>query len=143
MRTKFAAAALTLAVGIGGMTMAPAAMAGTASSTHRTATVQAAGFYAGGTWVLYQSRGGSVVTLNLTQDSGGRLYGSASTPGMVGTLEVGAAVNGTSLEFIIDWSNGARGRYTGTLGSDRRLSGYTYDLNNPSSGSPWATTRTF
>jgi hypothetical protein len=35
------------------------------------------------------------------------------------------------------------GRYTGVRGPDRRLSGTTYDLTNPSSQATWRTDRMF
>ncbi|MEV4002922.1 hypothetical protein [Actinomadura sp. NPDC049753] len=41
------------------------------------------------------------------------------------------------------WFNGTRGRYDGSLGGDRRLSGITFDLNHPSSQATWSTSRTF
>ncbi|WKU47796.1 hypothetical protein Q3V23_29180 [Streptomyces sp. VNUA116] len=142
MRNRLAAVSLALALGIGGVAVAPGAGAATVHSTPRPVAVAAPGFYAGGTWELYQSNG-FTVTLNLTQDGGGHLYGSGYYGGTSGTVEYGAVVDGTSIYFTIGWSNGARGRYTGSLGSDRRLSGLTYDLNNPSSQASWSTTRVF
>ncbi|GHI40660.1 hypothetical protein [Streptomyces violascens] len=143
MRTKLAVAGLTLALSIGGIALAPATSAVTGSSVARAATATVPSFFAGGTWMLYQSNG-PVVTLNLTQDGSGQLYGSASCCGsVVGTIEYGAAVDGTSISFTIAWSNGSRGRYTGSLGADRRLSGFTFDLNNPSSQATWSTSRVF
>ncbi|MFI1182524.1 hypothetical protein ACH4UT_23625 [Streptomyces sp. NPDC020799] len=142
MRTKLAAAGLTLALSVGGTVLATTAGAITAPPASRTASVMAPGFYAGGTWQLYQSNG-FTVTLNLTQDSSGSLYGSGYYGGTSGTVEYGAVVDGTSIYFTIGWSNGARGRYTGSLGSDRRLSGLAYDLNNPSAQASWSTTRVF
>ncbi|MEU7827621.1 MULTISPECIES: hypothetical protein [unclassified Nonomuraea] len=79
--------------------------------------------------------------MNVTQDGNGRLFGTASWPGGVGTIEEGA-VDGTHIFFTIGWSNGPRGRYEGSLGPDRRLSGTTFDLNNPSHQATWATTTT-
>jgi hypothetical protein len=130
-----------LTLGIGGMALAPAAIAAPATSAPMTATVTAPGFNAGGTWQFFQSNA-ITVTINVTQDDSGRLFGSASFGGVVGTIEQGS-VDGTSISFTIGWSNGPKGRYTGSLGSDRRLSGTCFDLNNPTKQATWSTTRTF
>ncbi|MDH6128260.1 hypothetical protein [Kitasatospora sp. GP82] len=120
---------------------APATAAAPSSARRAVAVVAAAGFNAGGTWQLHQSNG-FAVTLDVTQDGSGRLYGTASAGGTVGTIEEGS-VDGASIFFTIGWSNGSKGRYTGSLGPDRRLSGTTFDLNNPSSQATWFTDRTF
>ncbi|MEU5979282.1 hypothetical protein [Streptomyces sp. NPDC047315] len=143
MRTKFAKAGVALALAVSGLALAPAAEAApAASSAAPRAVTLAPGFYAGGTWQLHQSNG-QVVTVNVTQDSIGRLYGSAYSGSTSATIEYGALVDGTSINFNLSWSNGARGRYTGHLAADRRLSGHTYDLNRPTSQASWATTRFF
>ena len=141
MRTKLATAGLALVLGGVGLALAPAAGAASVSSASRTATVAAPEFSVNGTWQFTQS-GGITVTMNVTQDSSGRLFGTAAWSGAVGTIEEGA-VEGRNIFFTVGWSNGARGRYTGSLGPDRRLSGTTFDLNNPSSQANWVTTRTF
>ncbi|MFF9896824.1 hypothetical protein [Streptomyces longispororuber] len=105
--------------------------------------MQAPGFYAGGIWQLHQSNG-ITVTLDLAQDSAGNLYGSGRWGNVAGTVERGSAVDGTNIYFTIAWSNGPRGRYTGSLSADRRLSGLTYDANNPGGGqATWYTTQVF
>ncbi|MFD7702830.1 hypothetical protein [Streptomyces caelestis] len=142
MNTRIAAVALALAVGVGGIAVAPAASADDASSPQRPVTVNAAAFNASGVWDIFQSNR-YTVRVNITQDSAGNLFGTASSAGSVGTLEAGALVNGITISFNIRWSNGARGRYEGSLGADRRLSGITFDLNKPSSQATWVTTRTF
>ncbi|WP_433367874.1 hypothetical protein [Streptosporangium sp. CA-115845] len=141
MNSKLAAVSLGLALSIGGIAQSRAAGADATPFALRTVTVTAPGFYAGGTWRLYQSNG-FTVTLNLTQDSSGRFFGTASYPGAVGTIEQGS-VDGRGIFFIIAWANGAKGRYAGTLGSDKRLSGTSSDLNHPSSQATWFTTRVF
>ncbi|GAA1536629.1 hypothetical protein GCM10009678_18800 [Actinomadura kijaniata] len=78
----------------------------------------------------------------MTQDGSGRLYGSASSSAGAGTIEQGA-VEGTGISFTIGWSFGSRGRYVGSLGPDRRLSGTAYDLTIPSSQATWISDRTF
>ena len=141
MNTKSVAVSLALALSVGGVAQARAASADATPSAPQTVAVAAPGFYAGGVWQLHQ-RGGTVVTLDLTQDGSGRLYGSASYSGGDGTVRVGR-VDGLGIFFIIRWRNGAEGRYEGRLGADRRLSGTTFDLRTPSSQATWFTTRSF
>ncbi|MGQ4437019.1 hypothetical protein [Streptomyces sp. SAS_260] len=144
MRTKIATTALLASLTVAGVALAPAVSAAPATPQHtavQAALAAAPGFNVGGTWKLYQSNG-PVVTMNVSQDSAGTLYGSASCCGNPGTIRSGR-VDGAGIYFVIAWSNGALGRYTGTLGPDRRLSGYTFDINNPSSQANWNTSRTF
>ncbi|MGW1728636.1 hypothetical protein ACWCQK_37880 [Streptomyces sp. NPDC002306] len=144
MRTKLATTALLASLTLAGVALAPAVSAAPVVPRHAAAQAAPAAaprFYAGGTWKLYQSNG-PVVTMNVSQDTAGALYGSASCCGTPGTIRTGR-VDGTSIYFVIGWSNGALGRYTATLGPDRRLSGYTFDINNPSHQANWNTRRTF
>lgn len=141
MPTKLAAAALTLLLGGVGLAVAPAAGAAVVTSASRTAIAAEPGFSAQGRWQFIQSNVGAV-TMNVTQDGNGRLFGTVSSSGGVGTIEEGS-VQGPNIFFTVGWSFGARGRYIGSLGPDRRLSGTTFDLNDPSSQATWATTRTF
>ncbi|QDY76507.1 hypothetical protein [Streptomyces qinzhouensis] len=143
MRTKLATAGLALALAISGLALAPAAQAAPAApSAAPGAIALAPGFWAAGVWQIHQSNG-HMTTVNLGQDGDGRLWGSGSSGGTTGTIENGAVVDGTSINFILRWSNGSRGRYTGQLGFDRRLSGITVDLSRPWNQASWATTRTF
>jgi hypothetical protein len=146
MRAKLATTALLASLALGGVALAPAAHASAPvpipPAAAQVAPAAAPGFSAAGSWQLFQSNG-ITVTLNVAQDSAGTLYGSATGGTTVGTIQSGSAVDGTSIYFTIAWSNGALGRYTGTLGPDRRLTGYTYDLNNTSSQANWNTTKTF
>ncbi|MFC5744736.1 hypothetical protein [Actinomadura rugatobispora] len=143
IKLKLAAAALTLAAGTSGLALAPsAALAAPAAPTSAPSRALAApAFNASGTYQLFQSNG-AAPRVNVTQDGSGRLFGSASFGDTVGTIEEGA-VEGTSISFTIGWSSGARGRYVGSLGSDRRLTGVTFDLTHPSSQATWFTNRTF
>ncbi|GAA0930570.1 hypothetical protein [Nonomuraea longicatena] len=143
MRANLAATALAVVVGAGVLALAPVTLAApAAAAAAASATAQAApAFNASGVWQIFQSNG-PTVTINLTQDGSGRLFGSASFGGTVGTIEQGA-VDGTGISFVIGWSDGAQGRYTGWLGADRHLSGTTVNLNNPSQQANWFTTRTF
>jgi hypothetical protein len=42
-----------------------------------------------------------------------------------------------TLSFTINWNNGSSGVYTGTIGSDGRVSGVTVDRNNRKSRAYW------
>lgn len=134
--TATAVAVLLSVAGIG----AAAPAGATPVTASRTVSVRSAGFYAGGVWDIYQSN--AFLTVRLTQDDNGNLYGSAVQGDMVGTL-LNGAVDGQNIYFTISWSNGAVGRYTGVRGTDGRLSGTTFDLNNPSNQATWVTSRTF
>ncbi|MEW1751700.1 hypothetical protein ACIQU1_22270 [Streptomyces angustmyceticus] len=144
MRARLATAAVALAVALGGVTLAPAAQAATAhrppvASLARTA---GAGFQVGGFWTIYQSNSANA-TLSVAQDAEGNLTGTARTgSSTTGTIEQGF-VDGSSIYFVIAWSDGSRGRYIGSRGSDGRLSGVTTDLAHPTSQATWYTTWTF
>ena len=144
MRVRLVPAAVALSVALGGTVLAaPAAQA----ATHRPSVAPAAkaaeaGFNVGGIWTLYQSNS-SNATLSVTQDAQGKLTGIARTgSATTGTIEQGF-VDGSYLSFVIAWSDGSTGRYIGSRGTDRRLSGVTTDLAHPSSHATWYTTWTF
>ncbi|MGY5126452.1 hypothetical protein [Streptomyces nigrescens] len=144
MRARLTTAAVALAVALGGITLAPAAQAAAAHrpSVAPLARAAAADFNVGGIWTIYQSNSANA-TLSVTQDAQGNLTGIARTgSSTTGTIEQGF-VDGTSLYFVIAWSDGARGRYIGSRGSDGRLSGVTTDLAHPTSQATWYTTWTF
>ncbi|MFC6883972.1 hypothetical protein [Actinomadura yumaensis] len=141
MFSRLAMAGLTLAAGASAVAAAPAPAAAPAAPVSAQRALAAPSFNASGRYSVFQSNG-ATVTVNMTQDGSGRLFGSASFSGGVGTVEEGE-VEGTGISFTVQWSYGARGRYVGSLGSDRRLSGTTFDLNNPSSQATWFTQRTF
>ncbi|MEU9255290.1 hypothetical protein AB0D66_25980 [Streptomyces sp. NPDC048270] len=137
--TTTAAALLLCVAGAG---LAAPAGAAAASDAGVVRPVRAApAFNAGGVWYLYQSN--ATVKVDLTQDGSGNLFGSVSSGNTVGTLENGGYVDGEKIYFTVRWNHGPRGRYTGERGPDRRLSGTTFDLNNPSSQATWRTDRTF
>ncbi|SEC62295.1 hypothetical protein SAMN05428945_3404 [Streptomyces sp. 2224.1] len=141
MRAKFAMTAVALAVALGGITLGPAAQAADHRSSVAPMTKASAGFNVGGIWTIYQSNS-SNATLSVTQDAQGRLTGIArSGSTTTGTIE--GFVDGTYLSFVISWSDGAKGRYIGSRGSDGRLSGVTTDLTHPTSQATWYTTWSF
>lgn len=132
------AVALLLSVAGTGLA-APAS--GAAAAPSPVQEVRAApAFNAGGVWYLYQTN--ATVRVDLTQDSSGRLFGTVSSGSTVGTLRDGS-VDGENIYFTVGWSHGPVGRYTGVRGPDRRLSGTTFDLTNPSNHANWSTQRTF
>ncbi|MGW3208944.1 hypothetical protein [Streptomyces sp. NPDC001135] len=133
------ATAVAVLLSVAGIDAAAPASATTGTGS-RTISVRSAGFYAGGVWDIYQSN--AFLTVKLSQDDSGNLYGPAVQGDMVGTL-LNGAVDGQNIYFTISWSNGAVGRYTGVRGVDGRLSGTTFDLNNPASQATWVTKRTF
>ncbi|UQX04491.1 hypothetical protein [Streptomyces sp. RerS4] len=135
--TTSVAALLLSAVGAG--VTAPA-NAATPVTPRAVQEVRAPGFNAAGIWYVFQTN--ATVRVNLTQDGNGHLYGSVSSGNTSGTVRDGS-VDGENIYFTVDWSHGPVGRYTGVRGPDRRLSGTTVDLRNPSSQATWFTERTF
>ncbi|KOU13151.1 hypothetical protein ADK52_38900 [Streptomyces sp. WM6372] len=132
-------AALILSFAGAGLT-APANAAAPTRAPGTVREARAAAFNAGGVWTIYQSN--ATVRVDLRQDGSGNLYGSTSSGNTVGTVQEGS-VNGNDIYFVVQWNHGPKGRYTGSLGPDRRLSGTTYDMNNPSSQATWRSDRTF
>jgi hypothetical protein len=143
VRTRLVAIVLFLSsLALGGIAFTPAASAATprpvvTAPAHRAAP----GFNASGIWWVYQSNG-YAVRMSVAQDSAGTLFGSASFGGSAGTITSGS-VSGRNIYFTIGWSNGSQGRYTGALGPDRRLSGYTFDVRHPFSQANWHTNSAF
>ncbi|MFB6615025.1 hypothetical protein ACIGFK_39140 [Streptomyces sp. NPDC085524] len=117
---------------------APAGSTTAAPAAERSARVP--GFNASGVYDIYQSN--ATVRVDFSQDADGRLFGSVRSGNTVGNVREGA-VDGQQIYFVIAWSHGPVGRYTGTRGPDGRLSGTTYDLTNPSSQATWRTERRF
>ncbi|MFE2549825.1 hypothetical protein ACFXGI_14930 [Streptomyces sp. NPDC059355] len=132
------AAALILSAAGAGLTAPASAAPANAPSAVRQARVAA--FNATGVWTIYQSN--ATVRVDLRQDGSGNLFGSTSSGNTVGTVQEGS-VTGNDIYFVVQWNHGPKGRYTGSLGQDRRLSGLTVDLNNPSSQATWRSDRTF
>ncbi|EPH41852.1 hypothetical protein ABT390_06010 [Streptomyces aurantiacus] len=141
VRLAVPAVATALAVGLGGLALAPAALASGTHAQAPSSSAEAPAFDASGTWGITQSNG-LHPTVVVSQDAQGQLTGTASVGSTTGTFEQGF-VDGTYIEFVIDWSNGSKGRYIGDLGSDRRLSGVGTDLAHPGSQATWVSNRTF
>lgn len=133
------AASVTVLLCVAGAGLAaPATSATGAPAAERPA--RAPGFHAGGEYDIHQSN--ATVRVDFSQDRDGRLYGSVRSGNTVGNVREGS-VDGQQIYFVIAWSHGPVGRYTGTRGPDGRLSGTTYDMTNPSSQATWRTERRF
>ncbi|MBA3880893.1 MAG: hypothetical protein C0500_14390 [Sphingobium sp.] len=100
----------------------------------------------GGNVVSFQQSDGSATQLNLGR-RGTRLYGTAEygrwTVGrafIIGskarkitmTGNIDGEFSNNRLDFKISWSNGSTGMYDLRIDDAGRLSGETYDFNNPS-----------
>ena len=94
-----------------------------------------------GKWVAHQDNGFDV-TFDI-QQSGPQLKGSASHSNGTVTGQGEGLVVGDNFSYTVQWNNRTRGRYTGTLGDDGRLSGETVDEQHAGSRAGWATDRTF
>jgi hypothetical protein len=84
-------------------------------------------------WDLVQTNG-AFVHLTTYKDYGDHFVGQGFSGGNVGYID-GTAV-GNSLFFTIDWHS-AKGAYSGTIGSDGSVTGFSYDLYHPSSQAHW------
>ncbi|MFJ4206605.1 hypothetical protein ACIP2Y_44350 [Streptomyces sviceus] len=87
-----------------------------------------------GNWDVHQTNG-ATVHMNLDQDHAGNVSGDAFVNGVHGGCQ--GFVRGDDFLVTIEWDNGPKGRYTGHLGLDLRLSGETVDINNPGSTATW------
>ncbi|WP_374284291.1 hypothetical protein [Streptomyces sp. UNOB3_S3] len=124
--------------------MAPAADAAHPQSASAAVAriVKAPGFNAGGTWTVYQTNLINA-TLTVAQDAQGNLTGTATNSnGATGPIEQGF-VDGNYVYFVIPWSDGAKGRYIGSLDAGRHLTGATTNVNAPAIQATWRTERTF
>lgn len=75
----------------------------------------------------------------MTGPSTGMVTEATNGPGTV----YSGQVDGNSVTFVIGWTNGGLGSYSGSLDSTRRLTGTTYDINHPWSSAGWWSDRTF
>ncbi|GJE42064.1 hypothetical protein [Methylobacterium soli] len=95
----------------------------------------------GGNWNAVQSNG-PIVNFRLQQNDD-RLQGvgTHSNGSVSGTGN--GSVSDTGFLFVIDWSNGSKGEYNGSFGLDGRLTGITFDRNQPDSQATWHSTKVF
>ncbi|MGC5224507.1 hypothetical protein ACPW96_18230 [Micromonospora sp. DT81.3] len=94
---------------------------------------------------IRQSNGAVVVLQDVEVLNGNRLVGGAFV-GSGDGLRAGYITKGTvtdsSVDFDIQWV-GARGHYSGQLNAQRKLSGQTHNVNNPSQQATWVSGRQF
>ena len=89
-----------------------------------------------GQWKITQSNGFELM-FDIVQEPDGTLRGSGQ---VVGGREANASgqLNGNAFVYTIDWNNNGRGgQYSGTFNDEGRLSGVTFDLDNPGSQATW------
>jgi hypothetical protein len=89
-----------------------------------------------GQWTITQSNGFEVM-FDIVQDGEGNLHGSGQ---VIGGREANASgrLEGDAFVYTIDWNNnGKGGEYSGRFDPFGRLSGITFDLDNPSSQATW------
>ena len=101
-----------------------------------------AAFDVRGDWIAHQSNGFDV-HFNLSQN-GDSLSGSATvTPGGNPSDRVSGEVVGNDFHVVVFWRGGPTGDYAGTFGSDTRLRGLTFDVNNHQSQASWFSDKQF
>jgi hypothetical protein len=114
---------------------------------HRRRVAMAIFMRVDGNWDIVQDNGFRVnIRVNQTEN---RLSASATQIGHnVQSNSAEGFVNGPNFEMTIDWNNGTKGLYTGTLTSGNfdppgvgHLKGRTKDLNNPGSEAGWFSER--
>ncbi|MBA2518521.1 MAG: hypothetical protein H0V24_02540 [Chloroflexia bacterium] len=92
-------------------------------------------------WALHQSNG-AVVSLSLVQ-AGTNISSGTASHSNVSSQSVTGSVNGDFLFLSIDWNNSTFGEYHGRFSPDGRLSGITFDVQNPGSQATWAADKRF
>jgi hypothetical protein len=90
-----------------------------------------------GDFVLDQSNGAHVDFNSTGPVASGIAFVRGSSE-MVG--DVSGGVQGRNLDFTIQWDEGPRGHYTGTVGEDGLAFGRTVDMNNLESRATWHST---
>ena len=74
---------------------------------------------------------------DIVQEADGSLRGSGR---IVGGREANGSgqLTGNAFLFTVDWNNnGKGGQYSGTFDGEGRLSGVTFDIDNPGSQATW------
>jgi hypothetical protein len=92
-------------------------------------------------FTVFQSNGWAV-KFNLVQDATNYITGrDADASGPAGASLDGDIESGTVLgdQFIVvvAWNGNGRGQYNGRVGIDGKLSGVTFDLENPTIQATW------
>ncbi|MEU6947443.1 hypothetical protein ABZ957_19710 [Streptomyces sp. NPDC046316] len=91
-----------------------------------------------GQWTIFQTSGHQVAMNVPAQDGDGTFDGATAQEHYSGNGTItDARATDTELVFLIGWSNGARGRYTGRFDFQGRLTGVCYDEAHPTSQASW------
>ena len=91
-----------------------------------------------GVWNGQQSNVGGL-RFTFRQSGTGAVTGNASYSGASGSLS--GSLKGSTLDFIVSWSDGKRGHYSGTVNA-RSISGRGFDVATPTSTASWSLTGT-
>jgi hypothetical protein len=97
-----------------------------------------------GEWSITQNDGNRPTFV--MQQQGANFRGLGSFVDANGNLSNGNGsgfISGNQFVFTIQWDNGSRGEYSGNFSSSGRLSGVTFDLNNPRNQGTWVSSKTF
>src|SRR5262249_9904770 len=82
-------------------------------------------------WFTFQQTGtqlqGTVAGATKQFDASSKMYGAV----------VNGDVNGSVVDFTVNWDGGASGEYQGTVANDGSVSGNTHDLNNRLARAHW------
>lgn len=98
-------------------------------------------FNVSGQWRLKQSNGFTVL-VDLRQNST-VLSGRAQVVGGTGGEIRRGDLTDTNIHFVVFWDNGSIGDYAAVFGSDTRLRGSTFDVNDPGSQATWHSEKQF
>ena len=89
-----------------------------------------------GQWTLTQSNGFEVM-FDIVEESDGRLRGSGQVIGGVEANASGQLI-GNAFVYTVDWDNNGRGgQYSGTFDAQGRLSGVTFEVDDPRNQFTW------
>ena len=91
-----------------------------------------------GDWTVYQTSGHQVAVHVGDGEDGNGFFGGTAQEQHSGTGNISdAKADDSEITFLIGWSNGARGRYTGRFDQWGRMSGVCYDEVHPTSTASW------
>jgi hypothetical protein len=89
-----------------------------------------------GQWTITQSNGFEVM-FDIVQEPDGTLRGSGEIIGGK-VANASGQLTGNAFVYTVDWNdNGKGGQYSGTFDAEGRLSGVTFDVDNPGSQATW------
>jgi hypothetical protein len=85
-------------------------------------------------WDAFQSNTSEPIHFHTRQFSQ-VVVGSARFNGNSG--DVDGQVRGNLVNFVVNWHNGTKGEYHGSIGFNGRVTGNTFDQMNPTSQALW------